>query len=86
MNKEEIKNKYDGKSLNDYKRIGEISYYNHNYYIGEKNCNGYDLLYGVCDDCGSTDLFLVIDRDFILFGECLGDGDIIYVCESFIHF
>lgn len=43
--------KYEGKTPNDFQRIKDISYYNHNYYYGLDD----DILYAESDDYDATE-------------------------------
>lgn len=51
---------YDKVLVNDFKHIPEISFYNHNYYIGLRRvpCKN-DLLFALSDDDNCTEWYLV---------------------------
>jgi hypothetical protein len=53
---DEIHKKYpSGCDMNQFKHIPDISFYDHNYYVGFNN----DLLYGHGDDDNTTEWFLI---------------------------
>lgn len=51
---------YDGIKVDTFKHIPEISFYNHNYYIGlKRNSRVSDLLFAHSDDDNMTDWYIV---------------------------
>ena len=52
--------KYEGKTPNDFQRIKDISYYNHNYYYGLDD----DILYAESDDDDATDWYLCNPKNY----------------------
>lgn len=55
---------YNGVPLDTLKHIPEISFYNHNYYIGLKR-DGYivvDLIYAESNDDGDTEYYLILSN------------------------
>lgn len=51
---------YDGIKVDTFKHIPEISFYNHNYYIGlKRNSRLLDLLFAHSDDDNMTDWYIV---------------------------
>lgn len=54
-NNEVHKKYFEGLDMEQFKHIPEISFYNHNYYIGFEN----SLLYGHSDDDNTTEWYLV---------------------------
>jgi len=60
------KEKYqNGLQMMQFQRLGLISVYNSNYYVGFDN----DLLYAKSDDDNTTEWWLVYNREFIYLGE-----------------
>lgn len=55
----------DGFKMGCFKRIPEISYYNHNYYIGLDN----DLLFALSNDDDMTEWFLISGINYYPLGE-----------------
>lgn len=88
---EKMRKKYDGKPLENYKRIDEISYLNSDYYIGELNTiqiggeqvpYKHDLIWAECDDDNTRRIFLVREENVFKFGVCwISEEDIIHVDE-----
>ena len=51
---------YDKSLVDDFKHIPEVSFYNHNYYIGLRRNEYYnDLLFAKSDDDNTTEWYLV---------------------------
>lgn len=70
---------YEGMPMGDLLRIGEISFYNHNYYIGPHK----NLLFARSDDDNTTEWYLVTNRQFVFLGETLtSEGHILHRYEA----
>ena len=63
---------YEGLDLTKLYSIKEISYYNHNYYIGFKRNNKVtnDLLFAESDDDNTTEIYLIEGSNSIHIGYC----------------
>ncbi|MGE5473155.1 MAG: hypothetical protein ACM3UU_02920 [Ignavibacteriales bacterium] len=76
--------KYNGIKANEFKHIPEISYYNHNYYIGlSKNDTIHDLLYAESDDDNYTAWFIITRGGRVSFAESFtSEGEILHVFKE----
>ena len=59
----------DGLDMEQFKRIDEISHYNHNYYIGLDNGLDNDLLFGDSDDDNTTEWWVISGVNKYYLGE-----------------
>lgn len=86
INIEERMRHYEKYHLDDLEYIPEISFYNHNYYIGAYSGSSKtkkDLIYAVSDDDNETVLYLVSDKNFTPFAYCFtSENDKIYVDKN----
>ena len=74
------KDKYtQGLQMEQFKRIEEVSRYNHNYYVGF----GKDLLLGKSDDDNTTEWWLISNQTFYYLGEShTSENDTLHVYDK----
>lgn len=75
---------YDGIDTSAFKYIPEISFYNHNYYIGLKRGNStiHDLLFAVSNDDNLTDWYIVLGNCIKYIGYEYSDEGVINLSEE----
>lgn len=77
----DIFKEYEGVRINDLRHIPEISFYNHNYYVGVKREGyvPYDLIYAESsDEHDITKVYVVLGDTSCLIGEAsVDDGNTI---------
>ena len=75
---------YDGLHTDTFKHIPEISYYNHNYYIGLKRENNaiHDLLFAESDDDNLTEWYIVLGNCVRHIGYEFSDKGVINLSDE----
>jgi hypothetical protein len=69
----------EGLNMQQFKRIDDISVYNHNYYVGFDK----DLLYGISDDDNKTDWYIVNNCTFNYLGESFcSENELLHVYDN----
>lgn len=77
---------YNGIYAEAFRHISEISFYNHNYYIGlKRNSAKNDLLYAESDDDNSTEWYIMTNGKLVPFAESFtSENDKLYVYNEFL--
>lgn len=78
INKMEKPDYKEGINMEQFHHIKEISFYNHNYYIGF----GTDLLFGKSDDDMTTEWWLVNGNTSIYLGESHAEDEVLHRYET----